>query len=136
MKGWEDPTVLATLVAGAALLTALVFVELRRHEPMVDLRVYTNRLFRSASGVMILGAIAFLGVLFMVALFFQDGLHLSALQSGLNTFPEALGILIGSQFVSRLLYPVVGPRRVMIVGLVVVATAMMCLALVLSLIHI
>jgi EmrB/QacA subfamily drug resistance transporter len=130
LKGWEDPTVLATLVAGAALLTALVFVELRRHEPMVDLRVYTNRLFRSASGVMILGAIAFLGVLFMVALFFQDGLHLSALQSGLNTFPEALGILIGSQFVSRLLYPVVGPRRVMIVGLVVVATAMMCLALV------
>lgn len=90
LKGWADTPVLATLVAGAAILTTLVLVELRSDEPMVDLRVYKNRLFRSASGVMILGALAFLGVLFMIALFFQDGLHLSALQSGLNTFPEAV----------------------------------------------
>jgi EmrB/QacA subfamily drug resistance transporter len=130
LKGWADLPIVVTLVAGAALLTTLVMVELRRDDPMVDLRVYRNRLFRSASGVMILGALAFLGVLFMIALFFQDGLHLSALQSGLNTFPEAVGVLIGSQFVSRLLYPVFGPRRVMISGLVFVSISMASLALV------
>jgi EmrB/QacA subfamily drug resistance transporter len=130
LKGWEDRAVLATIAAGAALLTALVLVELRRQEPMVDLRVYTNRLFRSASGVLILGSIAFLGVLFMVALFFQDGLHLSALQSGLNTFPEAVGILIGAQCVSRILYPLFGPRRIMVSGLAFVGVSMACLGLI------
>ena len=124
LKGWASTGVLVTIVAGMALLVAMVVVELRTEEPLIDLRVYRDRLFRSTSVVMILGAIAFLGVLFLVALFYQDGLHLSALQSGLNTFPEALGVMIGAQIVSRRLYPVFGPRRIMASGLGVVAVSM------------
>jgi len=124
LKGWASTSVLTTIVAGAALLVAMVLFELRQAKPLVDLRVYGDRLFRSTSIVLTLGAIAFLGVLFMVALFYQDGLHLSALQSGLNTFPEALGVLIGAQVVSRRLYPVFGPRRIMAGGLTLVAVAM------------
>ena len=52
-----------------------------------------------------IGSVAFIGALFLVALFFQDGLGLSALQSGLNTFPEAIGVMAGAQMVTRLLYP-------------------------------
>jgi EmrB/QacA subfamily drug resistance transporter len=124
LKGWASTSVVSTIVAGVVLLVSLVVVELRKSEPLLDLRVYKDRLFRSTSVVMILGAIAFLGVLFLVALFYQDGLHLSALQSGLNTFPEALGVMIGAQIVSRRLYPVYGPRRIMASGLVVVAASM------------
>ncbi len=36
---------------------------------------------------------------------------LSALQSGLSTFPEAFGVMIGAQFASRFIYPRIGPRR-------------------------
>jgi MFS family permease len=118
------------MAAGAALLVAMVFVELRTAQPLVDLRVYGDRLFRSTSVVLTLGAVAFLGVLFMVALFYQDGLHLTALQSGLNTFPEAVGVLIGAQVVSRRLYPVFGPRRIMAGGLSLVAAAMACMSLI------
>ena len=70
---------------------------------------------------MALGSAAFIGTLFLVALFFQDGLGLSALQSGLNTFPEAIGVMAGAQVVTRLLYPVFGPRRIMVGGLVLLA---------------
>jgi EmrB/QacA subfamily drug resistance transporter len=124
LKGWAGTSVLTTIAAGAVLLVAMVLFELRQAKPLVDLRVYGDRLFRSTSVVLTLGAVAFLGVLFMVALFYQDGLHLSALQSGLNTFPEALGVLIGAQVVSRRLYPVFGPRRIMASGLTLVAVAM------------
>jgi EmrB/QacA subfamily drug resistance transporter len=124
LKGWASTGVLVTIAAGAALLLALVFVELGKAHPLVDLRVYGDRLFRSTSIVLTLGAVAFLGVLFMAALFYQDGLHLSALQSGLNTFPEALGVMIGAQLVSRRFYPVFGPRRIMASGLILVALAM------------
>jgi EmrB/QacA subfamily drug resistance transporter len=128
LKGWGSTGVLATVGAGAALLVTLVLVELRKAQPLLDLRVYGDRLFRSTSVVLTLGAVAFLGVLFLVALFYQDGLHLTALQSGLNTFPEALGVLIGAQIVSRRLYPIFGPRRIMASGLVFVAGAMACMA--------
>jgi EmrB/QacA subfamily drug resistance transporter len=128
LKGWGSSGVLGTVVVGAVLLVAMVLFELRQTQPLVDLRTYGDRLFRATSAVLTLGAVAFLGVLFLVALFYQDGLHLTALQSGLNTFPEALGIMIGAQLVSRRLYPVFGPRRIMASGLVFVAGAMAGLA--------
>jgi len=128
LKGWTNRPVLASVIAGALLLVILVVVELRISEPLLDLRVYSNRLFRTSSIVMVLGSIAFLGVLFLVALFYQDGLHLSALQSGINTFPEALGVMIGAQIVSRRLYPIFGPRRIMCTGLVIVAASISAMA--------
>ena len=67
---------------------------------------------------------AFLGVLFVVPLFFQIALGLSALASGLNTFPEAIGVMVGAQLASRLIYPRLGPRRLVAMGLVGVAAAM------------
>lgn len=122
-RGWGQPVIVATTAAGAAALVGLVVVELRRRLPLVDLRLLGDRLYRSANGVMVLGSVAFLGSLYTVALFFQDGRGLSALGSGLSTFPEALGVMGGAQLSSRVLYPRVGPRRVMAGGLVLVAVA-------------
>lgn len=130
VNGWTSPDVIGALAAGLVLLVAMVVAELRTREPMVALRLYGDGLFRSTTVAMVLGAIAFLGVLYLVALFYQDGLGLSALGSGLSTFPEAIGVLAGAQLVTRLVYPLVGPRRVMVGGLVVVAAAMALMALV------
>jgi EmrB/QacA subfamily drug resistance transporter len=124
IQGWHHAAVIATSVTGAALLAAMVVLELRTTQPMVDLRLLANRLFAATNLVMLLGSMAFIGVLYLVSLFYQDGLGLSALQSGLSTFPEALGVMGGAQLVSRRLYPVLGPRRLMVGGLIVVAGAM------------
>ena len=105
------PTVIATCVVGAVLLVAFVLVELRTTRPMVDLHLLRDRLFRSTNCVMFLAAAAFLGMLYLIPLYFQDARGLSALQSGLSTFPEAFGVMIGAQFASRLIYPRIGPRR-------------------------
>lgn len=126
--GWHTDRVVAIVAAGAGFLVATVVVELRTVRPLLDVRLFGDRLFRSTSVVMTLGTAAFLGVLYLVALFFQDALHLTALQAGLSIFPEALGVMSGSQVVSRLAYPVVGPRRVMAAGLVVVAATMLLLS--------
>ena len=115
--GWHDTRVLTTIAAGAVLLAAMVAVELRSPAPMVDLRLLRNRLFRSGNGVMVLASIAFLGTLYAISLYFQDGRGLSALGSGLSTFPEALGVMAGAQLASRVLYPWLGPRRHITLGL-------------------
>jgi EmrB/QacA subfamily drug resistance transporter len=115
--GWDRPDVLATIAAGIVLLTAMVAVELRSPAPMVDLRLLKNRLFRSGNGVMVLASVAFLGTLYAISLYYQDGRGLSALGSGLSTAPEALGVMAGAQLASRVLYPRLGPRRHITIGL-------------------
>ena len=115
--GWHSGKVLITIAAGAVLLAGMVVVELRSPEPMIDLRSLKNRLFRAANGVMVLASIGFLGTLYAISLYYQDGRGLSALGSGLSTFPEALGVMGGAQLASRLLYPRLGPRRHITIGL-------------------
>ena len=58
----------------------------------------------------------FIGTLFLVPLYLQNGLGFSAVHSGLSTFTEALGGMIGVQVTTRL-YKRVGPRRLMIAGM-------------------
>jgi len=118
VKGWHSADVLATIAAGVVLLAAMVIVELRTARPMVDLRLLGNRLFRSSNGVMILTSVAFLGTLYGISLYYQDGRGLTALGSGLSTFPEAFGVMGGAQLASRWLYPRLGPRRHITLGLI------------------
>jgi EmrB/QacA subfamily drug resistance transporter len=129
-KGWGDVIVIVTTVLGAGLVALLIPVELASAHPMIDLRLYSNRLFNSTLSVLTLMSVGFFGVLYLLALFFQNGLGLSALQSGLNTFPEAIGVLFASQVVTRVLYPRLGPRRVMCGASLLVATMTALLSLV------
>jgi EmrB/QacA subfamily drug resistance transporter len=129
-KGWGQPQIITTIAIGAVLLIAMVFVELRSSTPLIDLRLFKDSLFRNANIVMGLGAMSFLGILFIVALFFQDGLGQSALQSGLSTFPEAIGVMVGAQVVTRYLYPTLGPRRVMFMGLAALTVVLALMSLI------
>jgi EmrB/QacA subfamily drug resistance transporter len=129
VKGWHSVDVLVTIAIGVVLLVAMVVVELRVAEPIVALRLLGNRLFRSSNGVMVLASIAFLGSLYAISLYYQDGRGLTALNSGLSTFPEAFGVMAGAQIASRFLYPRLGPRRHITLGLVGVAVTIGALAL-------
>jgi EmrB/QacA subfamily drug resistance transporter len=128
-RGWASPSIIGFGLGGLVLLAALVRYELRVDAPMIDLRLVGNRLFRSTTVVLFITMAAFLGTLYIVALFFQDGLGLTALNAGLSTFPEAVGVMVGVQVATRL-YPYVGPRRLMAAGLCGVAALALAMTLV------
>ena len=115
-SGWGAVSVLAAGVAGLVLLAVFVLVELRSAAPMLRLRIYANRLFRMTNLQLTFAGAGFVGTLFLVPLLLQDGLGFSAVHSGLSTFPEAIGGMIGVQATSRL-YKRVGPRRLMDAGM-------------------
>lgn len=114
--GWSSPTVAGAIAAGTAMLVSFVFVELRKREPMVQLRLFANRLFRSTAIVSFFSSAAFLGILFVTPIFLQEGRGVTPFESGSTTFPEALGVLASTQIVARL-YPRIGPRRLMAAGM-------------------
>ena len=91
--GWTSPLILATAIAGAALIAALVWVELHADDPMIDFRLLRNRLFGVANLASLFAAGGFLGLLFVAPIWLQTGRGLSALVSGSSTAPEALGVL-------------------------------------------
>jgi len=89
-------------------------------------RLLVERLFGAGTTIMAVESVAFLGTLYTVALYLQDGRGLSPLGAGLSTFPEALGVLTGAQLAGRLLYRKLGPRRHLLIG---VAASSACIAL-------
>lgn len=126
-RGWASPRVAVTGLVGIACFVALAFVELRKRHPLFALRLLENRLFRSTNLVSIFGFGSFIALLFVLPLYLQQARGFSALESGLTTFPEAIGVLTATQLVGRV-YGTVGPRRLMSGGLVIVALAMTLLA--------
>ncbi|HLZ73318.1 MAG TPA: MDR family MFS transporter [Dehalococcoidia bacterium] len=126
-RGWDSAAVLVSAGAGLLLLAAFVRMELRTAAPMVQLRLFANRLFQSCTTTSMTASAAFLGVLFVTPLFLQEARGDSALESGLTTFPEAIGVLLSMQLVARV-YPYVGPRRLMAAGMLWVAAMMTLLS--------
>ena len=127
-SGWSSINILGSAILGTILLTAFVLVELWVPEPMIDLRLLRDRLFRSTNLVSLFAYAGFLGTLFIAPLFLQEARGVSALVSGLTTFPEAIGVVLSTQLVARL-YPRIGPRRLMAGGLTGVSILMALLTL-------
>ena len=130
LHGWTSTRAVVTLVLGVGLLVVMVMVELRIPKPLIDLHLLRDR---SVSGFQPTHRGVHGGFLrshlYLVPLYYQDGRGLSALASGLGTFPEAVGVLIGAQVVSRKLYPTIGPRRLVAGGMIGagISTALMSL---------
>jgi EmrB/QacA subfamily drug resistance transporter len=120
--GWSSPSVWAPGVLGIVLLVAFVRRSLQNSNPIVDLRLYGNRLFLAINRVAFFGTAGFLGTLFVVPLYLQEARGESALTAGLTVMPEAIGVVISTQVVARL-YPHIGPRRLQASGLLIVTAA-------------
>jgi EmrB/QacA subfamily drug resistance transporter len=116
-EGWGAVDVVVAGVVGVLSAVAFVVVETRVPEPMLDLSLFKERMFRNANIVTGLTFGAFAGLLFLLPIFLQELLGLTAFESGLTTFPQAVGMIIASQIAGRL-YHTIGPRRLVIWGVV------------------
>jgi EmrB/QacA subfamily drug resistance transporter len=119
-RGWGTAIILGPGIAGLVLLALLVRRELRVRFPMLHLGIFRDRLFRASTLVVLPASAGFLGLLYAFPLLQQEGLGRTATESGLLTFPEAIGVMAGSQVVSRV-YRRFGPRRLMAGGATTVA---------------
>lgn len=113
--GWTSSLVLLTAIAGIACAVLTVTVELRVKDPMLELRLLGNRMFRLCNTVGFFSIASFLGVTFVMPLYLQLVRGMTPLASGLTTFPQAIGVM-ASSFIAGSLYTRVGPRRLMFGG--------------------
>ncbi|MFW2381654.1 MAG: DHA2 family efflux MFS transporter permease subunit [Acidimicrobiales bacterium] len=119
--GWLSPPIIAAAVIGSVALVALVLVELRLEQPMLALRLFGNRLFRTINITSSMIYAGFFGWIFVVPLYLQDLRGFSATESGLGQAPQAVGIFFVSTLIGKRVYKAVGPRRLLISGAAVTA---------------
>ncbi len=116
-KGFGDAQVQLFGLAGAALVCAFVIVELKTVEPMLDVRLLGDKLFGASNFVLLVGNASIMGSFFLIPIFLQTQKGLSSFDTGLISFPLALGVVLTAQPAAKL-YPTLGPRRMMIVSFI------------------
>ncbi|MFD8479690.1 MFS transporter [Kitasatospora sp. NPDC059673] len=101
-RGWTDPVVLGCGAAAVALLTVFVLVELRAAEPMLELRLFRDRVLAGAqlSGLMV--SFGMFGALFFLPLMLQGVMRWSPTDAGYAGLPMTAVIMLAAPFSGRL----------------------------------
>ena len=126
VQGWTAPSTVGFLVAAVVLLVAFVIWEQRIENPLLPLRIVRNR-NRGGAYLMFLFVGAGLFAMFLfLTFYFQFNLGYSPLRSGFAFLPFSGGIIVSAGVVSQLL-PRVGPRPLVLPGLVMSVAGMLLL---------
>jgi EmrB/QacA subfamily drug resistance transporter len=126
--GWGDTGTIVSLVVGAVLVAAFVFIETRVAHPLLPLRIVLDRARGGAYLAMGLTAIAMFAVFLFLTYYLQLTKGFTPLQSGLAFVPMILFVLTGSILSNVKLLPIVGARRLITGGMVLAAIGMLFLS--------
>src|SRR6266511_1508821 len=88
--GWTSGRTLAGFAVAAALIVAFVFIERRHEDPLVPLRIFSNRGLAASDATMLVVAAALFGMFFFLTLYLQQVLGYSALKTGVAYLPLTL----------------------------------------------
>ncbi|WP_167521575.1 MULTISPECIES: MFS transporter [Microbispora] len=112
----------ACFAVAAAALAGLVAYELRRPEPLIDMRFFGSAPFSGAALMAVSGFAALGAFLFLNTLYLQGHRGLSAFDAGLCTLPVAVSTMIVGPLSGRLV-GTRGPRAPLVAGGVCLAAA-------------
>jgi EmrB/QacA subfamily drug resistance transporter len=117
---WSSPPIIGLFGASALFLVLFVAAELRAPEPILDLRLFGNRIFTPTLLAAFLIAIGMFGTILYLPLFVQAVLGRTATNSGAVLTPMMLGFvfssIVGGQILSR-----TGRYKILAIGTVAVA---------------
>lgn len=100
--GFGHVQVILPAVVGALLVAGFVWHALRTPHPLVDLRLYRNRVFAASSGTLMLVVIAVFGGMLLMPLYLQLVRGESPLDTGLLIAPQGLGAMLAMPIAGRL----------------------------------
>ncbi|WP_413439244.1 MFS transporter [Sulfuriferula sp. GW1] len=118
--GWDNHLVTGCLILSLLASTSFLYIETTGKAPMLPLSLFRNATFSVASVIGVIVNFAFYGLVFVFSLYFQSIQHYSPLQTGLAFLPMTAVIMVGNIIAGNLTAKV-GPRPLMVVGLLTAA---------------
>jgi EmrB/QacA subfamily drug resistance transporter len=117
---WGSARIIGLLVLAVVGLAGFALIEMRVRAPMVNFAFFRSRSFLGANVVGFFVSFAMLAQFFYLALYMQNILHYSPLQSGVRFLPSTLVLVVMGPLAGRLTDRV-GPRPLMTLGLLIVS---------------
>ncbi|MCX2756608.1 MULTISPECIES: MFS transporter [unclassified Gordonia (in: high G+C Gram-positive bacteria)] len=113
--GWATVRTVLGVVVAVAVLTVFVVTQLRIAHPILDVRLFANRRFATAAGMISVAFFALFGFIFLITQFFQAVKGYGPLAAGVRTLPFAI-VMAALSPVAMALSHRFGPRVVSVIG--------------------
>jgi MFS transporter, DHA2 family, multidrug resistance protein len=118
-----NPHVWLSVTIGLGLIIGFVLHALRAEHPLIDMRLFANRVVRVANTAMLFFAAGFFGASLLLPSYFQQLLHQTPMQSGAHLIPQGIGAMltmpVAAQVMDRR-----GPGRIVLVGILLTCAGM------------
>jgi EmrB/QacA subfamily drug resistance transporter len=121
-NSWSSAKTITGLTVGFVALILFIIVELRRAQPLLELRVFRSSDFTRAIIIQWISQIALFGTMFLVPLFLQQAKGYSAFDTGLIMLPQAIAAGIFMP-ISGKLFDKIGSRPLVMIGMSIVTVA-------------
>ncbi|HWF53476.1 MAG TPA: DHA2 family efflux MFS transporter permease subunit [Solirubrobacteraceae bacterium] len=123
--GWGSPEILGLFAVAIAAFALLIRYELRRREPLLEMRFFRSAPFSGASAIAVCAFAALGGFLFLNTLYLQDARGLSPFHAGLCLLPMAVTTLVFAPLSGRLVGNRGSRPSLMGAGVLLIAAALM-----------
>ena len=119
--GFSDPLVWGPIVVGLVLVALFVRHAWRAERPLIDVRLFRDRVFAAASATTFLIGGALFGAMIILPLYYQVARGESALTAGLLMAPQGLGAAAAMPIAGKLTDRL-GGGRVAVAGLLILTS--------------
>lgn len=118
-----DHRVLVPTITGLVLVTAFVFHSFRTDHPLIDLRLFQNRVVTHANLALLVFGAPFVGVGLLIPSYFQLVMQQTPMQSGMHLVPVGLGAVL-TMPLAGVFMDKHGPGKIVLIGLPTMAVGL------------
>ena len=125
-RGWADPLVYGCLSGGAVLALVFGFIELRRRQPLLNIRLFLDPDFGTGAAAITMVFLATWALFYLTTQYIQQVMGYSPLLAAFALSPMALPLLTFSVLSSWYL-PKLGLRMVIFASMVLISVGFLCM---------
>ncbi len=122
--GWNSATTIGFLIAGVVLLAAFLVIQTRSANPLLPLRILTDRNRGGAYLAIFIVGVGMFGIFLFLTYYLQATLGYSAVMTGISFLPMTAAIMLASTVGSSFLATRIGPRWIIGSGMLTAAVGM------------
>nr|WP_312638899.1 MFS transporter [Rhodococcus qingshengii] len=126
--GWSATPTISWLVAGVVFMAAFIYWQTKSEHPLLPLRVVLDRIRAGSYLAIFLSGAGMFAVFLFLTYYMQLILGYSPIMTGLAFMPMVFGIVTAATLSTAVLLPRVGPRVLIVSGMVIAAIGMTLLA--------
>ena len=125
-NGWTDPRVYGCMIAGVVLAVVFGFIELRRRQPLLDIRLFLDPYFGTGAAAITMVFLGTFALFYLVTQYVQQVMGYTPLATAIALAPLAIPLLTFSLLSSWYL-PKLGLRAVVFASMVLVSVGFLCM---------